>query len=238
MKVVHYILGFVFAFAFLVIVIISSFELAVYSDFAWYEKEYRKYDVLTELEMDMPEVTKVTKEMLSYLRGDRGDLVVNTVVNGLRREFFNDREKAHMADVKNLFIGGLTIRRNAVIVCALAIGLLVLTKGNLMKVVPRSFFVCTGIFFVATISFGLLLVGNFDKYFTLFHELFFDNDLWLLDPYTDLLIRMLPEGLFYDMVARIGVIFVMTLVILLGVNMVILKLSIGAEKKLQCNADV
>ena len=38
-------------------------------------------------------------------------------------------------------------------------------------------------------------------------SLFFTNDLWLFDPSTDLMIRMLPEGFFYDMVMRIGLYF-------------------------------
>ena len=33
----------------------------------------------------------------------------------------------------------------------------------------------------------------------------FDNDLYLLDPRTELLIRMVPEQFFYDLVMRIVV---------------------------------
>ena len=36
-------------------------------------------------------------------------------VNGEKQEFFNDREKAHMVDVQNLFLGGLTLRFSAII---------------------------------------------------------------------------------------------------------------------------
>ena len=36
---------------------------------------------------------------------------------------------------------------------------------------------------------------------------FFDNDLWIFDPAEDYMIRMLPEGLFADMVMRIGLLF-------------------------------
>ena len=45
--------------------------------------------------------------MMAYLRGRRDDLNIDTVVDGTPREFFNAREKAHMADVRNLFLGGL-----------------------------------------------------------------------------------------------------------------------------------
>ena len=48
---------------------------------------------------------------------------------------------------------------------------------------------------------------DFNAVFVMFHHLFFDNDLWIFDPAEDYMIRMLPEGLFADMAARIGVIF-------------------------------
>ena len=46
---------------------------------------------------------------------------------------------------------------------------------------------------------------------------FFTNDLWLFDPETDYMIRMLPEGFFYDMVMRIGACFVGGLILLAAV---------------------
>ena len=40
---------------------------------------------------------------------------------------------------------------------------------------------------------------DYDRFFTAFHRLAFTNDLWLLNPRTDLLIRLMPEGLFMDL---------------------------------------
>ena len=104
MKILHHLLGILASVAIIIVLLISSFEIAAYGNFDWYEKEYEKYDVLSDLEMEMPEVMKVTEEMMDYLRGDRENLVVQTIVNGEEREFFNDREKAHMVDVLELFL--------------------------------------------------------------------------------------------------------------------------------------
>ena len=43
---------------------------------------------------------------------------------------------------------------------------------------------------------------DFDVLFTRFHHLLFTNDLWLLDPATDAMIRMLPEAFFESMAAQ------------------------------------
>lgn len=225
MKVVHNILGLLSAIAMLLILIISSFEIAAYSDYGWYEKEYEKYQVLADLEMEMPDVMEVTEEMMSYLRGNREDLVVHTIVDGKKQEFFNDREKAHMVDVRNLFVGGLWLRRGAVVLFLLTVGLILATKGDWKQVLPRTFLIGTGAIFAATIGLGALVSTNFNKYFTLFHEIFFDNDLWLLDPSTDLLIRLLPEGFFYDMVTRIGITFSIGMVLLIVCSICVLKIK-------------
>ena len=53
-------------------------------------------------------------------------------------------------------------------------------------------------------AFALYAALNFDAAFTLFHKLLFRNDLWLLDPRTDVLIRICPESMFMDMGIRIA----------------------------------
>ena len=82
MKIARRVLGMLAGISMLVILLITSFEIGAYSDYNWYKKEYEKYDVLAELEMKMDDVMEVTKEMMSYLRGNREDLVVQTVVKG------------------------------------------------------------------------------------------------------------------------------------------------------------
>lgn len=58
---------------------------------------------------------------------------------------------------------------------------------------------------------------DFTKYFVIFHKIFFDNDLWILDPATDLLINIVPEPFFMDTAARIGVTFGLMVLFLFAV---------------------
>lgn len=221
-KIFHYTLGIVASIALILVLLITSFEIAAYSDYGWYEKEYLKYEVLDDLEMEIEDAMYVTEEMMAYLRGNREDLVVDTIVAGEEREFFNDREKAHMVDVQKLFLGGIDLRLGAVAVFVAAIVILIFTKADWKRTLPKSFLIGVGGFIAAVGILAALIATDFNKYFTIFHEIFFDNDLWILDPRTDLLIRMLPEGFFFDMVIRIGVIFIIALAILLCISVVAL----------------
>jgi len=53
-------------------------------------------------------------------------------------------------------------------------------------------------------AFALWAAVDFDGAFTFFHRLLFTNDLWLLDPRTDLLIRICPQSMFAAMGLRIA----------------------------------
>lgn len=222
MKKLQNVFAFVASLSAIFILLISSFEIGAYSNYGWYEKEYAKYHVLDDLEMEMEDVMHVTEEMMMYLRGNREDLVVHTVVDGEEREFFNDREKAHMVDVQNLFIGGLWLRRIAVLIFVLSVAAMIGTKADWKTLLPKSFLIGLGAFVGIAGILGILFTSDFNKYFIMFHEMFFDNDLWLLDPRTDLLIRMLPEGFFLDMVIRIGIIFMISLIIGVIISSIVL----------------
>ena len=67
--------------------------------------------------------------------------------------------------------------------------------------------------------FAAAAVIDFNAVFVGFHHIFFDNDLWLFDPAEDYMIRMLPEGLFADMVVRIGVLFAGGMIVLFILSM-------------------
>ena len=68
MKIVHWFFGMTAILSVIVILLISGFEIGIYSDFGWYEKEYEKYNVTEDLEMKMDDVMDVTEEMMAYLR--------------------------------------------------------------------------------------------------------------------------------------------------------------------------
>ena len=120
-----------------------------------------------------------------------------------------------MAEVRDLFIGGLNIRLGACIAAVICILFLIVTKADLKRVIPRSYQAALGISALAVLILGIACAVDFNAVFVQFHHIFFDNDLWIFDPATDYMIRMLPEGLFFDMVIRIGGIFIGILAVLL-----------------------
>lgn len=218
MRYLHRFAGIITAFCLMAILFITSVEAVVYWSPGYFEKEYTKYGVLESLpSMTMKDLLHVTDEMMDYLRGDREDLHVMTTMGGEEREFFNDREIAHMEDVQVLFLKALTIRRVCLALAAVLILFMAATGARIRRVLPSSLCIGTGLFFGLITVLGLIISTDFTKYFIMFHHIFFTNDLWILDPATDMLINIVPEGFFMDTAARIAILFGSLSLLLFGI---------------------
>ena len=202
-----WLLGLICAFSLMIVFLITWVEAVAYWTPHYYENEYTRYQVADDVHMEMDDLLYVTDEMMAYLRGSRDDLNIDTVVDGTPREFFNAREKAHMADVRNLFLGGLALRRLCLFLAAASVALLALFKVPLKHLLPRMLCAGTVLFLGVTALLAGIISTDFTKYFIIFHKIFFTNDLWQLDPRTDLLINIVPEPFFMDTAARIGITF-------------------------------
>ena len=220
MKKLHWCAGIILGFSIIAALLITSFEIAMYADFDVYQREYEKYDVLSELDMTMDDVMYVTHEMMSYLRGEGDTLSVITTVEGREQDFFNEQDRFHMGEVRDLFIGGLNIRLGACVIGLICIAFLLITRADIKKIIPRGYWIALGVTGAAVLLIGAASIIDFNAVFVQFHHIFFDNDLWIFDPAEDYMIRMLPEGLFYDMVMRIGAIFIIMLAVLLIASLI------------------
>ena len=204
-KALYHGMGLVAAICLTFVVLITSVEAVVYFNPNFFEKEYTKYNVLEKVHMEMDDLLTVTDEMMDYLKGDREDLVVNTIVDGKEREFFNEKEKRHMVDVQGLFLGAMKLREGAALLSLLCGAYLLLKEQG--QTLLRMLQWGIGLFIGSMVALAALIATDFTKYFTCFHLIFFDNDDWILDPKTDLLINIVPEGFFRDTAYTIAFLF-------------------------------
>ena len=202
--------------------LLTSFQLAIYGDpdYKFYEKEYQKYHVTDSLGMKLDDVMKVTDYMMDYLIGREEELSIVTEVDGREQDFFNEQDRFHMGEVRDLFLGGLRLRNG----CAAAALLLLLGAGfwkaDFKRLLPKAYLRAVLIWLAWGSLLAVAFTVDFTRCFTIFHEIFFDNDLWMFNPSEDYMIRMLPEGFFSDMVVRIGTMF-LGMVTVLGVIFII-----------------
>ena len=149
-------------------------------------------------EKDYPGVCTMTAEYLTGKRQEFQYVVAQGTGNGTacaRTEVFQDHEAAHMADCR-----GLILLDTAVCIgCGIAA--LLFTAAGLIRRENRQPFrqgFLRGLAGVAGIAaiLGIWAVVDFNGLFVTFHRVAFRNDGWLLDPRTDLLIRLMPTAFF------------------------------------------
>lgn len=99
------------------------------------------------------------------------------------------------------------IRRICIATAIICLLLLIVLKSQIRKILPMAICVGTGLFSALICGLAALISTDFTKYFVIFHQIFFDNDLWILDARTDLLINIVPEPFFMDTAARIAMLF-------------------------------
>ena len=158
----------------------------------------RRYAPPEETGLPAEQYAPMARMITGYLRGE-GDFQLLYSVRGADVAAFGAREQAHMADVQGLFRLCGSVSLGSVLL-TLAGWLIARREAAFWRIIRRA--VCCVLAFVACLV--LLAALDFDSLFILFHRIAFTNDLWLLDPRTDLLIRLMPIEFFVSYAALIG----------------------------------
>jgi len=196
-----------------VIVLLQSVELATFNE-KFFKKEFAKLNVAQSIGISETDLERVTKNLLDYMKGDIDDLNLEVDINGQTRYFFSEREILHMIDVEELFQNGYFIRNIGVIF--LIIGLIISVMKSDKNLFFKNILIGYGLGFAILVVSALIISTDFNKYFTIFHEIFFDNDLWILDPSVDLLINIVPLQFFIDICIRLVTIFSILSILIIG----------------------
>lgn len=173
-------------------------------DRGFFEKEYEKAGTAESIGMSGEDLMRSTDALLDYLQGERDDIAVEAVIGGSEREVFNEREILHMVDVRALYRGALAARNVMAAGGAVLLALsFLLARGHFRQLCRHGFPYGIGLTLTLTAVVAVTAALDFTAFWTAFHEFFFTNDLWLLDPNTSIMINMFPETFFFDLVVRI-----------------------------------
>ena len=192
-------------FLLLILCLLLTVVEVIGTDAALYHRLQRANGVTEAIGVSDEDLVRLDAALADYLRGNESALAVEAEVYGERQPAFNEREVSHMADVLALF--RLLRRVRAILLPTAALLLLAglwLGRGSCARRWGRLYALALVLPALPLGLFALWAARDFDAAFTAFHHALFKNDLWLLDPRTDLMIRMLPAGLFAGMGLRIA----------------------------------
>lgn len=199
----------VMSLALIVVTFVMGFETIIFSK-AYFSWHYEHRNISDTSGMTYEDLMAMTDQMLDYLKDKEPTLDRMAMVHGNYEEVFGEIEKAHMVDVKDLYQNAVTIKNIGYLILLACLLVSLKYKKTIGQAMLKVHY-ATLLFMIGIGVLAGLFATNFNKYFTIFHEVFFDNDMWILNPRTDVLINMVPEVYFYSIVMIGVVLFVLYL---------------------------
>ena len=207
------------------IIVLFSFTMFFAFGSGIYLRHIEEENLEIRIDLSKEEIPRAVEHITTYIKGTKSDFnFTGRNKEGSTVSIFGQREIDHMKDVRKLFdyLKWVTM-----------IGLLiVLVFLKLLKSDDKGIITLADVFYksgvlsiVLSMIISALVVTNFDKYFTKFHEAVFTNDLWLLDPQTDVLIQILPITFFINITMKILLFSMGTMFFITALGMVMKEYS-------------
>ena len=171
-----------------VLLITTNVRFAV-NDIRLYEYGFNKYEVSKTTGLDNEELTQTAQRLIDYFNSDEEFTDI---------EVFQEREIAHLKDVKGLIqlVYRLQIGILFFILIYIAFNFLLLRRALWREIAKR--LVWGGLATIGLIAIlGFFALVGFDELFLWFHLVSFRNELWQLSP-DAMLLLMFPQGFFND----------------------------------------
>ena len=186
-----------------------------------YSYGFDKHKISQRTGIERDELLSAGRQIRDYFNSGDEFLAVSVIVGNVRvGSLFNTREVLHMKDVKGLVKGVYRIQEatGVYLLAFTVIGLLV-WRRRFVPVLARYTALGAGATLALVVLTGLGSLVGFDRLFLVFHQISFTNDLWQLDPRTDYLIAMFPQGFFFDATMWIAGSTVVEALVLAGVGL-------------------
>jgi integral membrane protein (TIGR01906 family) len=191
-----------------------------------YTNGFEKYNVSQTTGLSETELEKAARGLINYyFHSDEEFISLEVLKDGEPFELFNQKEIAHLKDVKAL----VQLNSRLLLGTAIYIGVY---AGMCLFWRKRKYWhnLAWGTAFGSSITLGMIvalgvgaMVGSFDQLFLQLHFLAFTNELWMLDPTRDYLIMLFPEGFWFDVAMLFGQIVTGVAATLLAVSLVYLR---------------
>lgn len=190
----------------------------------FYNAGFERHGVAAATGIRQSELDLVARKFVEYFNSSQEYVDIKIVRQGQEVDLFNKREVEHMKDVKGLVRFGYAVQWVSLLYATIFTSAgLFWWKGKRRRAVYKLVLGgCLATLFVMA-GIAAMVLFNFEGFFLGFHLLSFSNDFWQLDPARDYLIRLFPEGFFFDASLLIGVAMMLEAAVVGGVAWWLLK---------------
>ena len=190
--------------AVLLFLVAGSVTWAV-NDPGLYRNGFQRYHTAQRSGISNSDLITIGAELRRYFNTSVEPLTVRAPVYGIEQDVFNQREVAHMYDVKRLVRGTYWVALGSALWILTTIAMVIAADRETWSARAARLALWGGsVTLIAVFLVGLAAVASFEQLFLLFHRLSFANDLWMLDPRTDYLLILFPAGFWFDATMRVS----------------------------------
>ena len=170
-----------------------------------YEYAFDHYDASEKTGLSRADLDHCGAELREYFNNGEKTYYCPVTENGLQTPIFTARETAHMEDVKALFVLVNRAQEASVVYVLLyAVAFFIWARDGHVRQLASQSLMGLALGLLAVGGIGVVAAFGFESAFERFHTVVFTNDLWRLNPSTDHLIQMFPEGFWRDMTILLG----------------------------------
>jgi len=205
----------------LFLAILLSNALIIINTDSFYEFEFNKNNTSLKTGINHSDLFIVVDNIQDFFNEKSNEKIqMTTYINGIEKNLFNSKEIRHMIDVKNLILNikffNYLLWTTVIVILLIKISLSKDKILNTFRVIAKSYFIYSVSILISAL---ILLALSFRWIFYFFHIISFNNNLWILDPRTDYLIKIFEEVFFMDAAILIGILTLCySIIIFLSLN--------------------
>ena len=164
-----------------------------------YNYGFQKHGVSQTTGLAQSELEKAATGLISYFNSGEEYISLTVMKDGESFELFNQREVAHLRDVKGLiWLDYWVLLVTLIYTLGYAGVSLFWQRRRHWRRLAWGVVGGSGIPLALMLAMGLGILLNFDQLFWQFHLLSFTNELWQFDPTRDYQIMLFPQSFWYD----------------------------------------
>lgn len=152
-----------------------------------HREKFTAYNVYEELKEH--DINKIHAEVIGYIRDN----------NKLETDFFNDMEKQHLGDVKQLVNIASVILYVLIVLFLILTWLLSISSKGFLKMISKAFIGGSLITIIFSGINWVIVQTGFAPLFTSFHKILFPQGNWLFDPDLNNIVILYPPEFWQDM---------------------------------------
>ena len=188
MRRVLYVLGTAVCLLLILIIITCAAVTHMGRDGALYARCFHAYASTEHLGVTADQYDEIAQALAAYLSGGSAGM-----------PYFNVKEQTHLNDIRLLFA---LFDKAWLLLIPTTILVFLLLKVPDMKGLALGSVLAV----LLLLALGACFATNFEGAFIALYRVLFTNDLWLLDPRTELLICLMPEKMFSVLAVRLALV--------------------------------